>query len=336
MDECNEKIIKNKYKLIKDNGYNDSSSEFLCLLCGNTFTNSIHHISRLKTNSSCPFCEITKKNATKEQVEFKLRKLGEDFEIIEFNGISGESILKHNKCGGIITTKLERILRKHKGTCIHCAHGSIAYTSDYVKSEIENLTNGEYSVIGNYEREDKPFLIRHNECGYEWSVRRRNFIYRKTRCPYCSVARSKASEFIESYLIIQGKKYKREEYFSECKDYRPLPFDFYLEDYNLIIEFDGLQHFKPWGNPGDEDKYIAKLRKTHEHDLIKTNYCVSNNKNILRISYKYKEKDIIDIIESVFKYLSNNSDDSIFNYEFASFNNLNENYYLNNGLILSD
>ena len=30
--------------------------------------------------------------------------------------------------------------------------------------EFENLTEGEYTVLGNYEREDKPFLIKHNIC----------------------------------------------------------------------------------------------------------------------------------------------------------------------------
>ena len=33
--------------------------------------------------------------------------------------------------------------------------------------------------------------------------------------------------------------------FKDCVDKIPLPFDFYLPDYNTCIEFNGIQHYKP-------------------------------------------------------------------------------------------
>ena len=66
--------------------------------------------------------------------------------------------------------------------------------------------------------------------------------------------------------------------FNDCKDKRCLPFDFYLPDYNLCIEFDGEQHYNP--KFGKEN-----FKKTREHDKIKNNYCKSNNIKLLRIPY---------------------------------------------------
>ena len=40
-------------------------------------------------------------------------------------------------------------------------------------------------------------------------------------------------------------EFKKEKKFKDCKDKYQLPFDFYLPQYNLCIEFDGEQHFNP-------------------------------------------------------------------------------------------
>lgn len=65
-----------------------------------------------------------------------------------------------------------------------------------------------------------------------------------------------------------------------------LPFDFYLPEYNLCIEYDGEQHFKPvdFANKGREwaDKQF-EIRRTC--DEIKTEYCKKNNIKLLRIPY---------------------------------------------------
>jgi very-short-patch-repair endonuclease len=58
-----------------------------------------------------------------------------------------------------------------------------------------------------------------------------------------------------------------------------LKFDFYLPKYNLLIEFDGQQHYIPYrGN-------IIELEKTKFRDNIKTEYCENNIIKLLRIKY---------------------------------------------------
>ena len=74
-------------------------------------------------------------------------------------------------------------------------------------------------------------------------------------------------------------------------------FDFYLPDYNLFIEYDGEQHFKPTEYHGNDfEANMNDLLKRQKYDQIKNKYCEDNNINLLRIPYWEKEnvKSIIN------------------------------------------
>ena len=73
-------------------------------------------------------------------------------------------------------------------------------------------------------------------------------------------------------------------------------FDFYLPEYNTIIEYDGQHHYMPikFGN-WDDEYTIANLKKTQQHDEIKSQYCYDNRINLIRIPY-WQAKNIEIII----------------------------------------
>lgn len=58
-------------------------------------------------------------------------------------------------------------------------------------------------------------------------------------CQKCSS--SKGELFIWNFLKTNNIKFIEEKRFKECKNKRPLPFDFYLPEYNMCIEYDGRQ-----------------------------------------------------------------------------------------------
>ena len=67
----------------------------------------------------------------------------------------------------------------------------------------------------------------------------------------------------------------------------PLPFDFHLTDYDILIEVDGEQHEKPirFGGMSIEQankNFIEQKRR----DKIKDDYCLKNKIPLIRISYK--------------------------------------------------
>ena len=67
-----------------------------------------------------------------------------------------------------------------------------------------------------------------------------------------------------------------------------LSFDFYLKDLNLVIEYDGEQHFKPVNKFGGYTKFIRDV----EHDLEKKDCCKKNDINMIRIPYTLNGDDI--------------------------------------------
>lgn len=98
---------------------------------------------------------------------------------------------------------------------------------------------------------------------------------------------------IEKQIKIIGIPYIKQHRFNDCKYKRVLPFDFYLPNYNLCIEYDGKQHHIPiknWG--GDKGLELRQLR-----DRIKTEYCESNNIKLIRINY---DEDIIERMKYIF------------------------------------
>ena len=98
-------------------------------------------------------------------------------------------------------------------------------------------------------------------------------------CPICK--ESKGEREIRKFLDDNGVKYINQHRFKDCKYKKPLPFDFYLPDYNICIEFDGRQHFELIKNWGGADA----LKEIQIKDKIKTQYCDINKIILVRIKY---------------------------------------------------
>lgn len=97
------------------------------------------------------------------------------------------------------------------------------------------------------------------------------------KCPDCS--ENSYGEYLLSLILDKYEiVYIRQMTFDECKDKKALPFDFYLPDYNLCIEYDGEGHYKPCFG---EEPYLNTLL----HDSMKNWYCKWNDIDILRIPY---------------------------------------------------
>jgi hypothetical protein len=92
---------------------------------------------------------------------------------------------------------------------------------------------------------------------------------------------SKGEYFISCFLINNNIKYINQHWYSDCRNILPLPFDFYLPDYNILIEYDGRQHFEVVGIWGG----IEELERRKFNDKIKNKYCIKNGIPLLRISH---------------------------------------------------
>jgi hypothetical protein len=112
---------------------------------------------------------------------------------------------------------------------------------------------------------------------------------------------SSGEKLVSKYLKCQGINFIPQKTFTNCKgETRVLPFDFYLCDYNIAIEYQGIQHYQMipyWGQ--------KTFDKTKKYDNIKKEYCKKNN--IYLIEIPYYEKEPLKLLEQcITHYISNN------------------------------
>lgn len=110
---------------------------------------------------------------------------------------------------------------------------------------------------------------------------------RNKGCPICQ--ESKGEKQIRCWLKEKGLKFIPQYRFLSCKNVNTLPFDFYLPEINICIEYDGVQHFKPITYFGGKNG----LLKIKHNDSIKTKFCLNNNIKLIRIQYN---KNIYDLL----------------------------------------
>lgn len=117
-----------------------------------------------------------------------------------------------------------------------------------------------------------------NICGHIWSPKICDLKNCNSGCPKCKL--SKGEKKIASQLDALGVAYEREKKFNWSEDRR---YDFYLPDYEVLIEYDGKQHFVStlYSPDLDEQKAIDERKTTlalvHGKTLIRIPYTSYNN-----------------------------------------------------------
>lgn len=104
-------------------------------------------------------------------------------------------------------------------------------------------------------------------------------------CLSCGKKQSSYERVFEQYLKENDIAYKTEYRFNDCRSIYPLPFDFYLQDYDCLIEIDGMQHYQPVNFGGSGHEVDKRFKMQLEHDAIKDKYCFDKKIPLLRLSY---------------------------------------------------
>lgn len=169
----------------------------------------------------------------------------------------------------------------HGSGCPECNRREQAekYTkthSQYVL-EVEKL-NPNIEVIDEYAGCETPILHRCRIDGYKWNARPSN-ILQGQGCPKCNT--SKGEKIIENWLIENNILYESQKTFADCRNKLPLPFDFYLTNYNIAIEYNGKQHYEPVDYFGGKETFEGIVMR----DKIKEDYCKKNNIHLIKIAY---------------------------------------------------
>lgn len=123
------------------------------------------------------------------------------------------------------------------------------------------------------------------ECGHEWFVSPNSRINNNTGCPQCN--QSKGERIIKEWLVNYNINYVWQKEFEGLIGLGNgnLSYDFYLPDYNLLIEYQGEFHDGTINKKSILKQSKEDFEKQQEHDQRKRNYAKIHNISLLEIWY---------------------------------------------------
>lgn len=279
-------IHGDKYDYSEVNYLNNRTKvKIKCNRCGAIFFQTPHaHIDR---KQGCPYCYGNARKTTDKFISEAEAKHPE-YDYSEVNYINNKTKVKIIcPVHGPFFIKPNSFLRETNHGCPKCSGKYHYNTSEFINRAREvHGYKYDYSKVNYVSSHELVEIICNVHGPFKQKAYGHLFGY---GCPECA-KKSKGEEKISSYLQKHCIRYIHDK---ACLDFleRMRP-DFYLPDYNLIIEYDGIQHFdlkKTWKN--------FSYEKLHEKDLLKDELCIKNGVNVIRIpftDYNYID-DILDL-----------------------------------------
>ena len=263
-----DKYPNDKFKIIEYNG-TSKPGRYYCELCQKEY--KISRMGKLLASERkhvCSHCWLS--HYTQEVLDmfpnnnFDFIKIG-----YKENLHKPTIIYKCKNCQQIIEKPFIEFLKYP--TCIYCDfNAKRRNTIGFLK-----ILPKEFELLEEYQGKDKKVLFRHN-CGFIFRTAPNNIINGGTGCPKCSKTVSRGEKRIIRFLELYNIEYEKEKKFnwSGLKRY-----DFFLPKYNLIIEFNGKQHYI------ENDFFELSLSQQQERDKEKYQMAQEHGINYLIIPY---------------------------------------------------
>ena len=228
--------------------------------------------------SECPVCSNNKKwkKFTKNQSDLikefiNVHNDKYDYSLVEYKNSHTKIIVLCTKHGEFNITPSHHL---NGVGCSKCANNYKYSTSEFIiKSNIIHDNKYDYSLVEYKNNKTKIKIICHVHDVFEQLPYHH---LNKSGCPKCNS--SKGETKVRNFLKKNNIEYTEQKRFNSCKYKKPLPFDFYLKEQNICIEYDGEFHFKPIRGK-------QNLKDTKRNDSIKNEFCEKNNMNLIRIPY---------------------------------------------------
>ena len=212
-------------------------------------------------------------------------------------------------CGTIAEVARDRILynRSHSCGCLRRENVRKAVRKDLVGKRFGKLTVIE--SLPQYDKWGAAYFKCKCDCGNYHIARGRHLIVGYVSSCGCLVS-------IGNMLVKKALTELNVEYISEHRvnlaNNSWGKFDFYVPKYNLMIEFDGKQHFGPEKMYSDKDDASAEARFKQQQlrDHYKDKYCIDNGYNMLRIPY-WEQNNVSNVIRKHLQRLSEKAEQVI-------------------------
>ena len=271
----------------------DYKNTFYCTICANTWIVTPSNPLRGKGCPECAKVKIGDKlRHTHEQFVKQVKDIDSSIKLLEEYTDSRNSIKSMCLiCGNIWSPIAHTLLQGHGCPCIRRMLEEEFYTR-------ARISCPDIIIKSPYTKATDKYLCECKICNYQWSINGNAILRGKTGCKKCN-NNSNGEKIISDFLYSLDVYYISQHKYHDLVGMKNglLSYDFYLPIYNLLIEFQGIQHEQPIEYFGGEEQFEIQ----QEHDKRKREYAKQNNINLLEIWY-YD----IDNIEEILTNTLNN------------------------------
>lgn len=288
-----EVAAKGQYRLVGQYINGKTPTELLHLPCGKTYAPTPKDF--LAGKSTCRHCSSMRPlPTTTSRFHDEVGKLGGgEYELLGEVVAAMEPVrLRHIVCGHEFLMNPTYFRRGRR--CPKCGGTKRKTHAEFV-NEVQSLEGSAYSVIGEYSNADTKIAFRHEECGREYLAAPAKFLTGR-RCPLCFADRrqSLVAQSIQTALRQKGLYFREEYWDGRLRGPRggAMRFDFYIQSLNLVVEYDGEQHFNGWLN--------RRISIERQRDAIKNSYCINHGIKLLRLNISHSQSVAV-LIEAVLR-----------------------------------
>lgn len=265
-------------------------------LCKKNFNMTIKNFLYGRT---CTACHVSKrvfrdKDDALEAITNKYKNTYKNFQLVGEFTVIRKTLFSYEccSCDYKYTKTLEVLHNKNYG-CTNCFNIKRLDTLETFKEKVPAKILNVIEIVGDYISHRMPIDCECLLCKTVFTTTPDD-LKKGNGCKNCSAEnKSIGHKTIRHILASNNIQFEEEKTFENCANIRPLPFDFFIESENTIIEFDGIQHFQPIPNWGGEDAYKVRVH----NDSIKNRFCEDNGIKLIRIPYTSQD-DIENILIS--------------------------------------
>lgn len=181
--------------------------------------------------------------------------------------------------------------RKHPCSC-GCENKKQAANLGKKKNEsLVGLKFGKLTVIEPTDKRECGAIVYKCKCDCGSLCEVRSTSLRNGHTQSCGCLKSNGELKISQLLSQNNIVYEREKTFPTCiypDSKRFAKFDFWVDN-KYLIEFDGIQHYKPerFSEQITQEKALENLLINKQHDSFKDEWCLSHKIPLIRIPYTY-------------------------------------------------
>ena len=174
-------------------------------------------------------------------------------------------------------------LLNNRSGCRMC-NNNASYTLESLKERLKTVSPDIIILSDNYQNNKTPIKVKCKKCNCEWNAIPQNLLGGRTGCPNCSRNRYKLEEFVKEYLDNNQIDYIKNYRFNDLHGVNNglLSYDFKLINMPILIECQGIQHYKPVEYFGGIKRYQIQV----EHDRRKKDYALKHKMRLIEISKK--------------------------------------------------